>query len=209
MNLNDLLFQGHLLVFGAGGHGKVVADAALLCGAPALASDRNPVLCHGELLPGVRLVGVDAVPAEITAVHVAIGNNLWRKREADFFGHVRLRSVIHPAAVVAASARLGAGSFVAALAVVAPDASLGVGAIVNHGAIVDHDCTVGAFCHVAPHATLGGAVRLGQRVLVGSGAVVLPGVEIGDDVVVGGGAVVRHDLREAGTYVGVPARRIA
>lgn len=209
MNLNDSLFQGRLLLFGAGGHGKVVADAALLGGTLALASDRNPALCHGELLPGVPLVGPDAVPAGIAAVHVAIGNNLWRKREADFFGHARLCSVIHPAAVVAASARLGAGSFVAALAVVAADAVLGVGAIVNHGAIVDHDCAVGAFCHVAPHATLGGAVRLGRRVLVGSGAIVLPGIEIADDIVVGAGAVVRHDLTEAGTYVGVPARRIA
>lgn len=198
-----------LLVFGAGGHGKVVADAAQLCGAAPLASDRNAALCRGELIAGVPLFGPEALPAGTAAVHVAIGNNLWREREAASWGHERLVTVVHPAAVVARSARLGAGSFVAATAVVATAAEIGVGAIINHGAVVDHDCVLGAFCHVAPNATLGGAVALGRRVLIGSGAVVLPGLRIGDDVVVGAGAVVRQDLTEAGTYVGTPARRIS
>ena len=90
----------------------------------------------------------------------------------------------------------------------APGARVGRGVIVNHGAVVDHDVVLGAFCHVAPNATLGGGVHIGRRVLVGAGAVVLPGITIADDVVIGAGAVASAPLLEAGTYAGVPARKI-
>jgi acetyltransferase EpsM len=200
-----------LLLFGAGGHGRVVADAARSSGNwPRItASDRNPTLCQGELLPGIQLVEPQAVQPSKFAVHIAIGSNAAREREAGFWGLERLESVIHPAAVMSSFSHVGAGSFIAAGAVLAPGAHLGKGVIVNHCAVIDHDATVGAFCHVAPHATLGGAVFLGQRVLIGSGAVVLPSVHIADDVIVGAGAVVTADIRQPGTYIGIPARRVS
>lgn len=200
-----------LLIFGAGGHGRVVADAARAAGTTGLlASDRNPALCQGELLPGIPLHRPDApAPAQATAVHVAIGHNAARERESQALGPQRLRTVCHPAASVSPFAQLGAGSFVAAQAVVAPGARLGLGVIVNHGAVVDHDCQVGDFAHIAPGAVLGGGVRIGAGVLVGSGAVVQPGRTVVPGTVVGSGAVVCVDIESPGTWVGVPARRIA
>lgn len=200
-----------LLIFGAGGHGRVVADAARAAGATRLlASDRNPALCQGELLPGITLHRPDApAPALATALHVAIGHNAARERESQALGPQRLRTVCHPAASVSPYARLGTGSFVAAQAVVAPGARLDLGVIVNHGAVVDHDCEVGAFAHIAPRAVLGGGVRIGDRVLVGAGAVVLPGLTVIADAVIGSGAVVRQNIDTPGTYVGVPARKIS
>jgi sugar O-acyltransferase (sialic acid O-acetyltransferase NeuD family) len=199
-----------LLIFGAGGHGRVVADAARAAGATGLlASDRNPTLCHGELLPGIPLHRPDTpAPAQATALHVAIGHNAARERESQALGPQRLRTVCHPAASVSPFAQLGAGSFVAAQAVVAPGARLGLGVIVNHAAVVDHDCRIGDFAHIAPGAVLGGQVHIGERVLVGSGAVVQPSLSVVADVIIGSGAVVCRNIDTAGTYVGIPARRI-
>lgn len=199
-----------LLIFGAGGHGRVVADAARAAGVTGLlASDRNPALCQGELLPGVALHRPDdPATAEAAALHVAIGHNAARERETLALGLQRLRTVRHPAASVSPFAQLGAGSFVAAQAVVAPGARLGLGVIVNHGAVVDHDCRIGDFAHIAPGAVLGGQVHIGERVLVGSGAVVQPGLSVVADAVIGSGAVVRQNIDTPGTYVGIPARRI-
>ncbi|MGH6626582.1 MAG: acetyltransferase [Burkholderiaceae bacterium] len=199
-----------LLLFGAGGHARVVADAALLTPAwrHVLACDRDPARCVGELLPDVPLLPLLDAGRIDTMVHVAIGNNAAREREAAFWGHERLVTVVHPQAVLSPFARLEAGCFVAAGAIVGPGARVGPGTIINHAAIIDHDVQVGAFSHIAPHATLGGAVGIGRRVLVGAGAVVLPGVTVADDVVIGAGAVVREALLEPGTYVGVPARRV-
>lgn len=200
-----------LLIFGAGGHGRVVADAARAAGATGLlASDRNPALCQGDLLPGIALHVPDAPhPTQATALHVAIGHNTARERESQALGPQRLRTVCHPAASVSPFAQLGAGSFVAAQAVVAPGARLGLGVIVNHGAVVDHDCRIGDFAHIAPGAVLGGGVHIGNRVLVGAGAVVQPGLTVVADAVLGSGAVLCQNIDTPGTYVGVPARKVS
>lgn len=199
-----------LLIFGAGGHGRVVADAALRTGrwSLVLASDRDPARCRGELLPGVALQPADAGLVAAQAVHVAIGSSASREREVAALPAGVLASVIHPQASVSAHAMVAPGCFVAAQAVVAPLASLGRSVILNHGAVVDHDVSVGDFSHIAPLAALGGGVQVGRRVLIGSGARVLPGLRIADDVVVGAGAVVCDNLDEAGVYAGVPARRL-
>jgi len=199
-----------LLIFGAGGHGRVVADAALCAGkwSLVLASDRDPTRCSGELLAGVALRPADAALAAASAVHVAIGSASSREREVAALPAGRLATVVHPRASVSAQASVSPGCFVAAQAVVAPLASLGRSVILNHGAVVDHDVRVGDFSHIAPLAALGGGVQIGRRVLIGSGACVLPGLRIADDVVVGAGAVVCTHLDEAGVYAGVPARRL-
>jgi sugar O-acyltransferase (sialic acid O-acetyltransferase NeuD family) len=199
-----------LLIFGAGGHGRVVADAALHTGQwqRLLASDRDPARCSGELLAGVVLMRADEAGAVATAVHVAIGNAAGREREVAALAAARLATVAHPRASVSGQAQVAAGCFIAAQAVVAPGARLGTAVIVNHGAVVDHDVTVGDFSHIAPLAALGGGVQIGRRVLVGSGASILPGVRVGDDVVIGAGAVVVDHLPEPGVYAGIPAARL-
>jgi sugar O-acyltransferase (sialic acid O-acetyltransferase NeuD family) len=199
-----------LLVFGAGGHGRVVADAALIGGnwRAVIASDRQQARCQGELLPGVALHVMDVQTFSTCHLHVAIGDNRARESESRSLVPMRIVSVIHPQASVSDHATVAAGCFVAAQSVVAAGVLLGEGVIVNHGAVVDHDSVIGAFSHVAPGSVLGGAVKLGERVLVGSGAVVQPVRFVCSDVVIGAGAVVCADIVEPGTYVGIPARRV-
>jgi sugar O-acyltransferase (sialic acid O-acetyltransferase NeuD family) len=199
-----------LLVLGAGGHGRVVADAALRAGVwqGLSATDRDTARCFGELLPGVRLAAAATVLPSATAVHIAIGDAQFRQAEARAVGADKLATVTHPDASLSAYAQVGAGCFLAARSVVAPCARLGACVIVNHGAVVDHDVEVGDFSHVAPNVTLGGGARVGSRVLVGAGTAVLPGVSICDDTVIGAGSVVTENIAEPGVYAGVPARRV-
>lgn len=199
-----------LLIFGAGGHGRVLVDAALLARLwqSIMVSDRKLADNQSEMFPGIRLLTAAAALVFDPAVHIAIGNNHFRQKEAGLWGHERLVSVLHPAATVSVFSSLGSGCFVAAGAVVGPSARVGMGVIINHGAVVDHDVEVGAFSHIAPNASLGGHVMLGQRVLIGSGAVVLPSIVLGDDVTIGAGSVVNAHLPQPGTYAGIPARKI-
>lgn len=205
-----LRVAAHLLLFGAGGHGRVVGDAAMLAGAwtAIKASDRNADTCVGELLPGIPLLDCKAAGLMDGGVHIAIGSNVAREKEASLWGLVRLVSVIHPSAQVSKFSHVADGCFVAATAVLAAGSSLGTGVIVNHGAVVDHDVEVGAFSHIAPNATLGGRSRVGQRVFIGAGAVILPAISVADDIIVGAGSVVLSNLTQAGTYAGTPARKI-
>ncbi|HEX2547759.1 MAG TPA: NeuD/PglB/VioB family sugar acetyltransferase [Ramlibacter sp.] len=200
--------QPTLLIFGAGGHGRVVADAAIAQGTwgRVIATDRNPAKCRGELLPGVALAAIEALEP-YQAVHVAIGDARSREREAAAAG-APLATVVHPRASVSAHAIVGDGTLVAAQAVLAPTSQVGTAVIVNHGAVVDHDAEAGDFSHLGPLSALGGAARVGRRVLLGSGAKVLPGVSVCDDVTIGAGAVVAANITEPGVYAGVPARRL-
>lgn len=203
--------QATLVIIGAGGHGRVVADAARAAGwARLVATDADPARCQGELLPTIPLMLMaEALALSNAAFHIAIGRADAREREAARLGERRLLATIaHPEASVSPYARLGAGSFIAAQAVVAPGADLGRCCIINHGAVVDHDVAVGDYAHIAPRAVLGGGVRIGQRVLVGAGATVLPGLQVVDGATIGAGAVVCAPLTEPAVVAGVPARRI-
>jgi len=199
-----------LLILGAGGHGRVVADAALGSGrwSQVIASDRDPARCQGDLVPGIHALPPDQALALASFIHIAIGSAESREREAAATASAKLATIAHSRASVSPHAAVAEGCFIAAHAVVAPGARLGRCVIVNHGAVIDHDVSVGDFSHVAPLVALGGGVQVGKGVLIGSGASVLPGLRLGDNVVVGAGAVVCEDLPQAGVYAGVPARRL-
>lgn len=202
-----------IVVFGASGHGKVVADAAASAGFELLgfiddSAERagtttwgKPVMKLGDFLS--RRAGWPGV-----VVGLGVGANGARERV-----HLRLReagvavaTVIHARAVVAPTATLGEGTVLMAGAAVNPDARLGPGCIVNTGAIVEHDCVLGDYVHLSPNAALGGNVRIGDRSHLGLGAVAIPGIRIGADVTVGAGAAVIRDSDSGVTLVGVPAR---
>ncbi|WP_255988770.1 acetyltransferase [Chitinolyticbacter albus] len=119
-----------------------------------------------------------------------------------------LAALVAGSAVVSPWATLGEGCAVLHHALVNAGADVGANCIINSGALVEHDAVIGAHSHVATGAIVNGGARVGSRCLVGTRAVVLQGVTVADDVVIGAGAVVTADIEEAGTWVGVPARRL-
>jgi sugar O-acyltransferase (sialic acid O-acetyltransferase NeuD family) len=202
-----------LVVFGSGGHAKVVVEAAL-----ARAPDLEIIILDDEPVTDPRsIMGIDVLgdlsrlsSLRGTPVIVAVGDNqsrarLMRSLKDD--GHP-LASVIHPAAIVAPSVEIEGGVFVSAGAIVIAEARIGAGAIINTGASIDHDCIIGEAAHVAPGAHLCGNVRIGARTLVGVGTSIRPGISVCDDVVLGAGSVVVRDIIESGTFAGNPAHRV-
>jgi sugar O-acyltransferase (sialic acid O-acetyltransferase NeuD family) len=203
------------LVYGAGGHGKVVADAGRAAGLVLAAFIDDDEELAGREIFGRPVIATSRFEAERdrwlrTEVVLGIGGN---RARADAAGRLEregfsIATVIHPAAVIAPSASIGRGTVVMAGVVVNPDAVVEVGAILNTGCVVEHDCVVGAFAHLSPNAALGGGVVIGQRSHLGLGAVALPLVRIGADVRVGAGAVVIRDVADGLTVVGAPARPV-
>lgn len=200
-----------LLIVGAGGHGKVVADAALAGG------DWSEVAFLDDLYPqldgvvGCPIIGrVEDAPAHLphyAQTIVAIGGNAERIDCLDWFEALGFEvvSVLHPTATLSGSACVGRGGLLAAGSVVNPDSSLGRGCIINTVASIDHDCVVGEGVHVSPGAHLAGGVRVGARSWIGIGANVIQGIRIGEDSTVGAGAMVHRDVLPGVTVVGVPA----
>jgi sugar O-acyltransferase (sialic acid O-acetyltransferase NeuD family) len=202
-----------LLVLGAGGHGRVVADAALAAGpweAVCFVDDRPGLT---EAL-GFRVVGamkdLDALASQYTDAVAAIGHAPSRLTLLQRCKHLGLRTppIIHPSATVSRFAAIGDGSVVLAQAAINSGVVVGRACIINTGATVDHDCELRDGVHICPGANLAGNVHAGERAWIGIGSCVRQGVTIGADVMVGAGAAVVSNVEPGLTVVGVPARPI-
>ena len=200
-----------LLIWGAGGHGRVVLEIARSTGRfeHIVFLDDDPAKA-GITVGGCLLVGG---PTELhrfagCAFIVAVGDN--RRRAACFSNALEYglspTSLIHPSAVIASSAGIGRGTVVMPGAIVNAGAAIGEDCIVNSGAIVEHDCRIDAHVHISPRVVLGGAVSVRSFAHLGIGAIVLPGASIGEASIVGAGAVVLKEVPAGCTVVGVPAR---
>lgn len=203
------------ILFGAGGHARVVLDA-LLARDPdrevIVLDDAAPAgrpLLHLSVSGGRDWLLANHRPGDV--VIPAIGDNRARLALIEWAekGGFRVETVIHPAAIVGREVVLGAGCFLAAGAIVNPCSTVGRGVIVNTAASIDHDCRIGDGVHLAPGVRLCGTVTLGARTLVGVGAVVIPGRTVGADVVIAAGAAVAADVRDGQRVGGVPARPFA
>lgn len=199
-----------VIVIGASGHGKVVADIVQRSGDTLLGFlDDNEAL--SSEIAGIPVLGKVADYARYPEASfvVGIGNSGVREKVARQLDGVRWYTAIHPSAIISAlDTEIGAGSVVMANAVVNPSAHIGVHCIINTAAVVEHDNQIGDFSHISVGARLGGTVSVGAHAWVGIGAAVSNNISICGHCIIGAGAAVIHDIKESGTYVGVPARKI-
>lgn len=174
-----------LLIIGAGGHGRSVAEAALLGQDYALMAFLDDATKPPEHhLWGCPVWGATAMLADcrgrIDEVIVAIGNNALREalhQQAKAQG-ISLATVVHPAAMVSPTATLGEGSTIMAGAIVGTGAQLGEGVIINCGAVVDHDCVVESFGHLGVNAGMAGGSVLGRSAWMPVGSALAYGVKV-------------------------------
>lgn len=197
-----------LVVFGAGGHGKVVAEVLRASGESAVGfvDERRAA---GDRVAGLPVLGnLDWLKSHPCRVALGIGDNALRAIAADAVRDAGCSLVIavHPSAVVAPSASIDEGTVVMPCVVVNPDARVGRAVILNTGCVVEHDCVVEDFAHLSPRVAIAGGCKVGTLVHLGIGVTMLPSRSVGARSVVGGGATVVHDLPADVVAIGTPAR---
>lgn len=200
-----------VVIIGASGHGKVVADIVQKSG-DRLAGflDDNPNL--SETFIGFPVLGKVSDYQKFNnnvGFVIAIGNAEIRERIAQKLSGVYWYTAVHPKASISdIGVEIGEGTVIAANAVINSDAHIGKHCIINSNAVVEHDNRIFDFVHVSVGAKLAGTVSVGKSSWVGIGASVSNNVNICGNCMIGAGAVVIRDIEEAGTYVGVPAKRV-
>lgn len=200
--------MNRLVIIGAGGHGKVIADNALKNGYTNICFVDDTVT--GECID-FPVIGTSADIEELndgnTDFVIGIGNNAVRKRIAEKYD-VNWVTLIHPTAVLGTHVTVGRGTVIMAGAIVNPETVIGSHAIINTGAIVEHDNRIGNYAHISPGANLSGSVTVGDSTWIGTGANVVNNVVICGETIIGAGSVVVKTIDNEGTYVGVPVRKI-
>lgn len=206
-----------IVVWGAGGHAKVVAQSLRRNGSWRLVGFIDDVRPQrlGEPFEGaVVLGGREVLPGLLAQgtrhLMLAFGDNvarlqLWRELVALGF---EFPSVVDAHAVVADDAVLGPGCYVGVGAVIQPGARLGAQVIVNTGAVIEHDCRVGDGAHLCPRTCIAGHVEVGGCAWIGVGAVVRDHCRVGAHSLVGMGSVVVKDVPERVVAYGHPCHLI-
>lgn len=201
-----------LVIIGAGGHGKVLADIAKLLDKwdSILFLDDNQ---ENKSVAGINVAGKlsnISVYKENADFIVAIGNNKIREKiQFDLMTHnYSITTLIHPSAIIAQDVKIGLGSVIMAGSVINSSSSIGNGCIINTSSSVDHDSTIGDYVHLSPGVRVAGTVGIGRRSWLGIGSVVSNNINICPDCLIGAGAVVIQNIDISGKYVGLPASKI-
>lgn len=206
--------QEPLLIFGAGGHAKVVADIARRCRKQIIGfiDNLDSSRAGKKFYGGTILGGMDATK-KLRASHtdlevvVAVGDCKARVKIADSLqkAGLSLITLLHPAAVLAPDVKLGKGTIVVAGAILNAGTVIGENVIINTAASVDHDCRVGDGVHIGPGVRLGGNVSIGATSWIGIGAIIKDRISIGKSCVIGAGALVLKDVPDNTVAYGSPA----
>ncbi|MGN1401817.1 MAG: acetyltransferase [Bacillus sp. (in: firmicutes)] len=200
-----------LLIIGAGGHGKVVADVAANINKWKEISFLDDSSL--EQVNDFKIIGSTSNFSKYLddyELFVALGDNIIRfefYQELEVLG-ASIPTLIHPQSIISNKVKIGRGTVVMAGAIVNVSTVIGKGCIINTGATIDHDNYIEDFVHISPGVHLAGAVTIGAKSWVGIGSTVKNNISIAKESTVGAGSVVIKDLTEPGIYVGVPTRRV-
>lgn len=204
--------KNKLLIIGASGHGKVVADIAIKMNkwqCIAFLDDDKSI----KSSMGLEVIGTsDDVFTHIAEyeIFVGVGKNATRQRIHEMletFG-ASIPYLIHPKAVIGNQVDIGTGSVVMAGVVINCCTKIGRGCIINTGSTIDHDNCIDDFVHISPGSHLAGTVKVGKGSWLGIGSVVSNNITITNGCKVGAGSVVVKDISEPGVYVGTPAKKL-
>lgn len=199
-----------VVIIGASGHGKVIADIIANSGDKVLGFLDDADDVQGKKIIGFPVLGKTADYDNYRDCEfvIAIGNPYIREKISNELP-VKWYTAIHPTAVISSlDVEIGEGTVIMANAVINPSARIGKHCIINTGAIVEHDNILEDYVHLSPNVTLAGIVKVGKSTHIGAGSCTKQVLHIASNCIIGAGSVIVKDITESGTYVGVPARKI-
>lgn len=103
---------------------------------------------------------------------------------------------------------MGKGNIICSRCVLSCNVSIGDFNTFNGYITLGHDTKIGNFNSIMPAVKISGGVSIGNRNFLGVNSVILQYKSIGDDAIIGASSVVLRNIKNSGTYVGNPAKKI-
>ena len=213
-----------ILILGAGGNSLSIADAIVNINAASATGARYELLGFLDDLPEKRGRSVLGFPVLGTISDaprwpdcrficgIASEDSFRKKAEVIARSGIpqeRFETIAHPGAVIAHSARIGAGCAILANSVIGPEVTVGDHVIMLQNSTVDHHVRLGHLATLSAGVTVLGFADVGDGAFLGGGVSVAPRMKIGAGALVGLGATVIRDVAPGTVVVGNPAREIS
>ena len=196
-----------VILIGAGGHSKSVADAINtnemeLYG---FVDEHKTGMHYGKPILGNKIENIPDFQSYyyLVAIGDVYARELWFNKILNM--NLNTINIIDQTAVLARTAKIGTGNFIGKYAVINADSVIGDNNVINTKALVEHECMVGSHNHLSTNSVINGNVILEDRVFLGSSSVSNGQLHIGHDSIIGSGSVVIRDVESYTTVVGVPA----
>ena len=187
-----------IAIIGAGGHGKVIGEIALLDQYNTIDffDDQISQFKNFPFTVQGNLTDLKNKIKNYDAFFVAIGDNKTRHDKISWLREekVKIVNLIHPKSTISKFSSLGLGTCVMANAVINPGTLIKDGVIINTSVSIDHDCIIEDFSHISPNCSLSGNVNVGKFSHLGTGTSVHPGINIGQNVKTGVGSKIYKDI---------------
>lgn len=195
-----------MLLFGAGGHAKVLIEAVESNNQKVVGIfDDNASMTH---LLEVPCIGKYQKVQLDQPLVLAIGNNKIRQKIVETIEHY-FGQIFHKTALISPTVMIEEGTVVLGNATINSCATIGKHCIINTNAVIEHDCIIENYVHIAPNATLCGHVEIGEGTLIGAGAVVVPCVKIGKNCIIDAGVSVTQNVPDFTRIKAIPFERLA
>ena len=194
----------NIAIIGAGGHGKVVGEIALL-------NQYKKIFFFDDKLDEIKTFPFTIYGKlnylkdhlrDYDDFFVAIGDNYIRHDKVEWLKkeNVNLVTLIHPKSTISKFSSLGIGTCVMANAVVNAGTLIKDGVIINTSSSIDHDCMIDDYAHISPNCSLSGNIRIGKYSHLGTGTSIHPGINVGDNVKTSIGSKIFRDILNDETH---------
>ena len=200
----------NVVIIGAGGHAKVIADIILCSGDKVIGFLDDNEEKQGQIIyKDIKVIGKVANYTKCKDDYfiIAIGDNHTRAKIAESLD-VKYYTAIHPKSVVADTAKISEGTAIMAGSIINSDTQIGAHCIINTMSSVDHDNTINNFVHISPGVHLAGKVFVGEYTWICAGTTIINNINVCENVIVGAGSTVIKSIEHPGTYIGTPAQKM-
>lgn len=200
-----------IAIIGSGGHTRSSTNLLLSYydNDDIFIYDNSFIKGNKEKINGIPLIGkINDIKSD-QRVFLSIGNNMLRKNYFHKFkNQIIKKNLFHNESLQEKDLSIGISNQIYAHSYINSQVKIGDNNIINTGVIIEHETKIGDHNHLSIGVKICGRVSIGNMCSIGAGAVILDQLSICDNVIIGAGSLVIRDVKDAGTYVGNPLKRI-
>ncbi len=203
-------------VFGAGGNGKTIVDAAQIFWSDTSRWEKiifiDDVVGKKEIYQHEVFTYAEmkkTYSPEDIEILISLGEPSARKKAFDMIklDGYRLGQLVTPGTVLPQNYSFGEGVIILE-ADINSDVTVGDNTIISAEAMVGHDTIVGNDCIIGPRVFIAGHCNIGNQVYIGPCAILRDRIDVDDTAVISIGAVVFKNVASDSIAIGNPSRNM-